>query len=276
MIQWFPGHMAKAKKEIEANLRLVDIVFELVDARIPLSSKNPMINTVLQNKPKLMLMTKSNMADRLQTIEFSKYYEKENYAVLDIDSISGMNINKIGKKAGELLQDKFAREKAKGLKPRPIRAMIVGIPNVGKSTLINRLVKRKVAQVGDRPGVTKAQQWVRINQDLELLDTPGVLWPKFEDQKIGYHLAITGAIKDEVLHIEDIGEYLLDFLKTYYPTELTNRYQVNLSLSNYEIGKKIANDRGIFGEDFYERTLDAIINDFRSLKIGRITLDRLV
>lgn len=251
MIQWFPGHMAKAKKEIEANLRLVDIVFELVDARIPLSSKNPMINTVLQNKPKLMLMTKSNMADRLQTIEFSKYYEKENYAVLDIDSISGMNINKIGKKAGELLQDKFAREKAKGLKPRPIRAMIVGIPNVGKSTLINRLVKRKVAQVGDRPGVTKAQQWVRINQDLELLDTTGVLWPKFEDQKIGYHLAITGAIKDEVLHIEDIGEYLLDFLKTYYPTELTNRYQVNLSLSNYEIGKKIANDRGIFGEDFY-------------------------
>lgn len=276
MIQWFPGHMAKAKKEIETNLRLVDIVFELVDARIPLSSKNPMINTVLQNKPKLMLMTKSSMADRFQTIEFTKYYEQQNYSVLEIDSISGMNINKIGKRASELLQDKFAREKAKGLKPRPIRAMIVGIPNVGKSTLINRLVKRKVTQVGDRPGVTKAQQWVRINQNLELLDTPGVLWPKFEDQTIGYHLAITGAIKDEVLHIEDIGEYLLDFLREYYPTEFINRYQVDLALSNYEIGKGIANNRGVFGDDFYERILEAIINDFRSLKIGRITLDRII
>lgn len=275
MIQWFPGHMAKAKKEIEEKLKLVDIVFELVDARVPFSSKNPLIGSLLQNKPKLMLLTKSDMADNTLTHSWAKIYQDAGYSVLEIDSVTGFNINKIVKISQEVLKEKLEKERMKGLKPRPIRAMIVGIPNVGKSTLINKLVNRKVAQVGNKPGVTKAQQWVRINQYLDLLDTPGVLWPKFDDQKVGLNLAVTGAIRDEVLKIEDIGEYLLHFLKTYYPILLNKKYEVSNDLSNIEIVKKVANDRGILGDDYYERTLDLIINDFRNARIGRITLDRL-
>ena len=275
MIQWFPGHMAKARKEIEERLKIVDIVFELVDARIPNSSKNPMISELLKAKPKLMLMTKANMADSKLTKEWAKYYAQEGYHVLEIDSITGFNVNKIVKHSLEILKDKLDKEKAKGMKSRPIRAMIVGIPNVGKSTLINTLVNKKVAQVGNRPGVTKAQQWVRINQNLDLLDTPGVLWPKFEDQKVGIHLALTQAIKDEILNTNDLGEYLLDFLKTYYPQSLTNRYVEDLSkLDNQKIVLKIAELRGVIGDNYYERTMDIIINDFRQNRLGRITLDQ--
>lgn len=276
MIQWFPGHMAKAKKEIEESLRLVDIVYELLDARIPYSSKNPMISELLKNKPRLILLTKSDMADGVYTNKWQKYFMEQGFTSLTIDSISGLHINKIISLSQEILKDKFEKEKAKGLKPRPIRGMIVGIPNVGKSTLINRLVKKKATNVGNKPGITKAQQWVRLNANLELLDTPGVLWPKFEDQKVGMHLAITGAIRDEILKSSDLGYYLLDFLKANYEKNIFERYNLPMGLSNLEILKHIALIRGISEkEDVEEKASDVILNDFRNLRLGRITLDLL-
>lgn len=276
MIQWFPGHMAKAKKEIEESLRLVDIVYELLDARIPYSSKNPMISELLKNKPRLILLTKSDMADGVYTNKWQKYFMEQGFTSLTIDSISGLHINKIISLSQEILKDKFEKEKAKGLKPRPIRGMIVGIPNVGKSTLINRLVKKKATNVGNKPGITKAQQWVRLNANLELLDTPGVLWPKFEDQKVGMHLAITGAIRDEILKSSDLAYYLLDFMKANYEKKLFERYNVSTGLSNLEILKHIALMRGISEkEDVEEKASDVIVNDFRNLRLGRITLDLL-
>ena len=276
MIQWFPGHMAKAKREIEESLRLVDIVYELLDARIPYSSKNPMISELLKNKPRLILLTKSDMADGSYTNKWQKYFMEQGFASLTIDSISGLHINKIISLSQEILKDKFEKEKARGLKPRPIRGMIVGIPNVGKSTLINRLVKKKATNVGNKPGITKAQQWVRLNANLELLDTPGVLWPKFEDQKVGMHLAITGAIRDEILKSSDLAYYLLDFMKANYEKKLFERYNVSTGLSNLEILKHIALMRGISEkEDVEEKASDVIVNDFRNLRLGRITLDLL-
>lgn len=274
MIQWFPGHMAKARNEIEENLKLVDIVFELLDARVPASSRNPLINQILNQKPRLVLLTKSNIADPYYTKKFINEFRKNNTTALDIDSIGGLNINRIVNYSNEILKEKFMRELSKGLKPRAIRAMIVGIPNVGKSTLINKLVNKKVARVGDKPGVTKAKQWVRINKDLELLDTPGVLWPKFEDTTVGLNLAVTGAIKDEILSIEDIGNYLMNFLKTNYKTSLNKKYNIEEDSENIDICSIIAKDRGIFSDDYVERVMDIIINDYRGGRIGRITLDR--
>lgn len=276
MIQWFPGHMAKAKKEMEEKLRLVDIVYELLDARIPYSSKNPMINDILKNKPRLILLTKSDMADNNYTNKWQRYFTAQGLYSLMIDSISGLNIKKIISLSQDILQDKFNKEKSRGLKPRPIRGMIVGIPNVGKSTLINKLVNKKATNVGNKPGVTKAQQWVRLNKDLELLDTPGVLWPKFEDQKVGIHLAITGAIRDEILTSSDLGYYLLDFLKANYEKNIIERYNLPSALPNSEILKHIAVSRGISDkEDIEEKVADVLLNDFRSLRLGRITLDIL-
>ncbi|HKM30273.1 MAG TPA: ribosome biogenesis GTPase YlqF [Bacilli bacterium] len=274
MIQWYPGHMVKAKKEIEEKLRLVDIVYELLDARIPESSRNPMINEVLKNKPRLILLTKSDMADSYYTNKWQKHFASQGITSLTIDSISGFNIKKIVGLSQEVLQEKFAKEKERGLKPRPIRGMIVGIPNVGKSTLINRLVNKKVTNVGNKPGITKAQQWVRLNKDLELLDTPGVLWPKFEDPKVGFHLAITGAIRDEILRSADLGYYLLDFLKENYAQRLLERYNLGELSPNIDLIKNIAKTRGISDkEDIEDKVSDVLINDFRGLRLGRITLD---
>mgnify|MGYP001101961510 FL=1 len=276
MIQWFPGHMAKAKKEMEEKLRLVDIVYELLDARIPYSSKNPLINELLKNKPRLILLTKSDMADDFYTNKWKNHFTSQGFPSLNIDSVSGLNIKKIIGASQTILKDKFEKEKARGMKPRPIRGMIVGIPNVGKSTLINKLVNKRVANVGNKPGITKAQQWVRLNANLELLDTPGVLWPKFEDQKVGMHLAITGAIRDEILKSDELGYYLLDFMKANYEKNILERYQLSAGLSNLDILKHIASTRGISNkEDVEEKAAEVLLNDFRSLRLGRITLDIL-
>lgn len=277
MIQWYPGHMEKAKKEIQSKLKLVDIVFELIDARIPMSSKNPMIDSLINNKPRLILVTKALLADEYLNRKWQDSFKMQNIYSLLIDSVSGLNINKIVSTAFEVLKDKIERDLKKGLQKRAIRAMVIGIPNVGKSTLINKLVNKKVANVGNRPGVTKAQQWIRINDDLELLDTPGVLWPKFEDVNQGYNLALTGAIKDDVYHHDDVILYFLDFLKLYYPHLLIQRYDVNVNDNNLLILEKIAKKQGYIknNEVIYEKVYETILNDFRNNRIGRITLDRI-
>ncbi len=276
-INWFPGHMAKAKREIEEKLKFVDIVFELVDARIPFSSRNPMIKEILKNKPHLVLMTKSTMADPYYNSKFEKSLisDEKLERVLMIDSISGLNTNKIISVSKDLLKEKLEKEKAKGMKERPLKAMVIGIPNVGKSTLINRLVGKKTALVGNRPGVTVSQQWIRINKNLDLLDTPGVLWPKFEDIKIGYNLALTGAIKDTIIHKDDLILYFLSFLKENYKESLS-LYNVTSDMDNIEILNVIGKNKNFIKnkEIEYERVYDLIINDFRNLKLGHITLDR--
>ncbi len=273
-IQWFPGHMAKARREIEEKLRVVDIALVLVDARIPKSSINPMAMDILKNKPQLMIMTKYDMADPVQTKKWESYFLENGKRALTVDSITGLNIKKIEIIARDILREKIQKDLNRGLKPRPIRAMIVGIPNVGKSTLINKLVGKKVATVGNMPGVTKAQQWIRLNQNIELLDTPGVLWPKFDDKIIGIHLALTGAIKDEILPKEDLTFYLIDFLRNTYKSNFEERYGITFDHDNIKVVEDVLTKRGL-KRDEYEKGYDIILNDFKNARIGKITLDRL-
>ena len=226
-IQWFPGHMAKARREVTEKLKLVDIIFELVDARLPLSSRNPMIDQVINQKPRLLILNKHDMADEGETRKWLAYFEERGDKAVAINSFEGKNLQAVNKAAQEILKEKWDRMKAKGMKPRAIRAMIVGIPNVGKSTLINRLAKKNLAKTGNTPGVTKAQQWIKVGKEIELLDTPGILWPKFEDQEIGYKLALTGAIKDTITNMEDLAVYALRFLALHYPERMEERYKIS-------------------------------------------------
>lgn len=277
IINWYPGHMAKAKNEIMDKIKIMDIVYVLIDARIPYSSMNPMIDDILKNRRKIYIMTKSDMADLNMTIKWEKYFKDNGIPSLVVDSISGLNIKKIEANSRALLQDKFQKEESRGMKRRPIRAMIVGIPNVGKSTLINKLVNKKVATVGNKPGVTKAQQWIRLNDNLELLDTPGVLWPKFEDELVGINLALTGAIKDEILPKEDLVFHLLRYLVEYYPNNLLNKYGIDFDNENFDPVKYVMDflkKYNIKNED-YDRIYDTILNDFKNGRIGRISLDRI-
>ena len=274
MIQWFPGHMAKAKREIRERLRLVDVVYELLDARIPTASRNPLLGDLLKNKPRLVLLMKADLADPSQSQLWKRAFEKEGAMALEVDAAGGFRREEIIRSTLEILKPKLEKARERGLRARALRAMVVGIPNVGKSTLINRLARRKATRVADRPGVTRAQQWIRISGELELLDTPGVLWPKFDDEATGMHLALTGAIRDEILESERLGEYLLDFLKKHYPERLAERYGVGLEWGNAEIVEKIARDRGFFQSDQAEKAYDALLTDFRTNRLGRITLDR--
>ena len=275
-IQWFPGHMAKAQREIEEKIKLVDIVLELIDARIPTSSINPVFENILQNKKKIYIMTKIKMADPRITEKWMEYYKSKNINILAVDSISGINVNKIASMCREVLKEKLEKEKLKGMKPRSIRTMVIGIPNVGKSTLINALCGKKIAQTANKPGVTKSQQWIRLSADLDLLDTPGVLWPKFEDTIIGYNLALTGAIRDDIIHKDDLVLYFIDYLRSHYPNSFS-KYEIDLKeeLDNIEILNKIAKKNNYYYKDHYdyERVYELIINDFRSLKLGLISIE---
>lgn len=277
MIQWFPGHMARARREVTEKLKLVDIVFELVDARIPQSSSNPMLKDIIQNKPRLVLLNKADIADQTITDEWIDYYMERKQLALAVNSHSRSSVQAIVKSSQEILHEKFERMRARGRKPRAIRAMIVGIPNVGKSTLINRLAGRNIAKTGNNPGVTKAQQWIKVGKELELLDTPGILWPKFDDEKVGYKLALTGAIKDSILNLQDIALFGLQFLRKRYPDRLKERYQLEQIPEDigdlfYQIGEKrgCLMTGGVINE---EKTAEIIMKDIRSQKFGLLSME---
>ncbi|MCH5461389.1 ribosome biogenesis GTPase YlqF [Lactobacillus sp. LC28-10] len=274
-IQWFPGHMAKAIRQLEENLHVVDIVFELVDARIPQSSRNPEIERIIKDKPHLVIMTKSDLADPEQTANWIKQFKRQGLPAIAVDSKANITTKTVTRISQSILADKLDNEQQKGLKERPIRAITVGIPNVGKSTLLNRLVNKRAAQVGDRPGVTKGQQWLRSSSKLQLLDTPGILWPKFDDEETGQALALTGAIKDQRFASDDVALYALKFFRQYYPKALQERYKLtenDFDLSDVDLLLKLTKQFGM--KDDYERASDRLILDIRKSKLGRYTLNR--
>ena len=277
-ISWFPGHMQKAIREIKEKISLIDVVYLIVDARIPYSSSIPNIKEIVGNKPILYLLNKASLADPIMTKKWINHYEAEGFYALDIDAITGYNLNKIESKTKEILKEKIEAKLKKGLKTVITRAIIVGIPNSGKSTLINKISKRRAAQVGDKPGITKAQQWIKVGNGLELLDTPGILWPKF-DNSIGINLGITGAIKDEVLPLDVIANEAIIFLDKYYPNLLKKRYQIEYDNFDLEIFyKEVSVKRGCLlnGDIDYNRINRLILKDLRDNLIGRITIDQNV
>ncbi|MBT2573376.1 ribosome biogenesis GTPase YlqF [Bacillus sp. ISL-51] len=277
-IQWFPGHMAKARREVTEKLKLIDIVYELVDARIPMSSRNPMIEEILKNKPRIMLLNKADKADAAVTAQWKTHFEQQGIPSLSINSVNGQGLHQIVPSSKELLKDKFDKMKAKGIKPRAIRALIIGIPNVGKSTLINRLAKKNIAKTGDRPGITTSQQWVKVGKELELLDTPGILWPKFEDELVGLRLAITGAIKDSIINLQDVAVFGLRFLEEHYPDRLKERYSLqDIPEDIAALFDAIGEKRGCImsgGLIDYDKTTEVIIRDIRTEKFGRLSFEK--
>ncbi|BAD75489.1 hypothetical conserved protein [Geobacillus kaustophilus HTA426] len=278
VIQWFPGHMAKAKREVQEKLKLIDVAFELLDARVPMSSRNPMIDEILGQKPRLILLNKADMADEAVTEQWIRYFHDQGRLALPIDAQSGTGVRQIAAAAKEMVKDKFEKMRAKGIKnPRPVRALIVGIPNVGKSTLINRLAGRHIAKTGDKPGVTKAQQWIKVGKEMELLDTPGILWPKFEDEDVGYKLAVTGAIKDEILNLQDVAVYALRFLSTHYPNRLAERYGLDdIPDDIVALFDTIGRRRGCLtsgGAVDYDKVADIVLYDIRTEKLGRLSFE---
>ena len=274
-INWFPGHMAKAKREIKEKIDLIDIVFEVIDARIPKSSKNNDIEDIIKNKPRILIMTKSDLCDKNITLEWKKYYESKGYKVVLLDLLHD-NVNEIFSIVNELMESINSKRISKGLKPRRVRSLVLGIPNVGKSTLINRLVGKKAVNVGNKPGITKSLEWIRINDKLELLDTPGILWPKFNDSTIAYNLASMTAIKEEILDIEDISIYIIKTMFKLYPDNIISRYGVNDDEDIVNIldgiGKKIGAVRN--GEVDYDRVYTKVLRDLRDGYLGKITFDR--
>ena len=283
IIQWFPGHMAKTRRLITENLKNVDAIIELLDARIPYSSRNPEIKKLCGNKPTIVLLNKSSLADPSVTREFEKKYTDENTVCIETDCLSGVGLSRIAPAIRELCADKLSRYEEKGMTGRSLKAMVVGIPNVGKSSLINKICGNKKAKVENRPGVTLDKQWVATNIGIMLLDMPGVLWPKFEDQFVGENLAITGAIKDDILDIESIAMALCGKLRKLYPELLCQRYKLASipsedEANDYDLMCLIGKKRGFLisgGEVDTERTANMIIDEFRSSKIGRISLDRV-
>jgi ribosome biogenesis GTPase A len=269
--------MAKARREVTEKLKLVDIIFELVDARLPQSSRNPMIDEIIQHKPRLVILNKADMADQSKTNQWLAYFEAKGIKAVAVNAHQGTGLKSIMAGAQEVLKEKIEKMKSRGIKPRAIRAMIVGIPNVGKSTLINRLAGKNIAKTGNMPGVTKAQQWIKVGKELELLDTPGILWPKFEDQEVGYKLAVTGAIKDTILNLHDIAIYGLKFLEREYPARLQQGYKLDtIPEEIVEAFDHIGEFRGCLGGGGivnYDKTAELIIRDIRTQKLGRLTFE---
>ncbi|KRL89161.1 ribosome biogenesis GTPase YlqF [Limosilactobacillus ingluviei] len=274
VIQWFPGHMAKALRQIKEQMPLVDIIFELVDARVPYSSQNPEVHRLAGDKPRLLIMTKTDLADPKVVSQWQNFFAKRGQVVLALDSRERQVAKKVTAAAKEVLAEQLAAQAAKGMQKRAIRAMCVGVPNVGKSTLLNHLVKRNVAQTGNRPGVTTGQQWLRSSADLELLDTPGVLWPKFQSQKQGTMLALSGAIKDSLYAKDDVALFALAYLKRERPAELMARYrlsEMDLSQPDPDLLLTITQKMGF--RDDYDRASERLIFELRKGKLGPISLE---
>lgn len=276
-IQWFPGHMTKTKRQIQSSLKLVDAVAEIIDARIPVSSRNPDLAKLVQNKPRVILLNKCDMANQTATKMWIDYFKKQNLVAIPVDCKSGRGLDKFAPAVNTVMSHKIARLKEKGMVNPTIRIMIVGIPNVGKSSFINKMVKKNRAKVEDRPGVTRGNQWYTIAKNLEMLDTPGVLWPKFDDKTVGEHLAFTGAVKDQILDIELLAVRLLDFIKELKHADFITRFKLENedieNIDSYELLKIIGKKRGMLvsgGEIDTERAAIMLLDEFRSAKLGRI------
>lgn len=279
-IQWFPGHMTKTKRQIQASLKLVDAVAEIIDARIPVSSRNPDLDSIIQNKPRVVLMNKCDMADPSSTQKWINYFKNNGIVAIPIDCKTGRGINKFVSSVNEVLKEKIEKQKAKGLLNPTVRVMIVGIPNVGKSTFINRISKNRKAKAEDKPGVTRGNQWFTINKGFEVLDTPGVLWPKFEDKIVGERLAFTGAVKDQIMDTELLAMRLLDFLKVEKNPIFVERFKLqndNIEeIESYELLELIGRKRGMLisgGEIDTERAAIMLLDEYRSAKLGKYTFE---
>ena len=253
-VQWYPGHMTKAKRQMQEDIKLIDLIIELVDARVPLSSRNPDIDELGKNKSRLILLNKSDLADERQNEAWKTYFQAKGFYVVKVDSRNGSGMKAINNVIQEACKEKMERDRKRGILNRPVRAMVVGIPNVGKSTFINALAGKACAKTGNKPGVTKGKQWIRLNKNVELLDTPGILWPKFEDQTVGLRLAFIGSIKDEILQTEELASELVKFLNQSYPGVLEEKYTIESSEDNYEVLRRIAESRHclVRGSELYE------------------------
>lgn len=274
--QWYPGHMTKAKRMMQENIKLIDLVIELVDARIPLSSRNPDIDELGKNKARLVLLNKADLAEDKWNDAWAGYFKKKGFSVVKVNSRKGGGIKSIQGVIREACAEKIERDRKRGILNRPVRAMVVGIPNVGKSTFINALAGKACAKTGNKPGVTKGKQWIRLNKQVELLDTPGILWPKFEDQEVGLKLAFIGSIKDEVLQTEELAAELIHFLRTAYPEVLADKYNIEMDEDDYVVLNHIAKSRNciVRGNELdTEKAALLLLDDFRNGKLGRLTLE---
>ncbi|WP_314057806.1 ribosome biogenesis GTPase YlqF [Shuttleworthella satelles] len=275
-IQWFPGHMTKAKRQMQEDIKLIDLVIELLDARIPLASRNPEIDQLARDKARMILLNKADLSDPKATSRWKEYFERQGMTVLALDSRSASLRKPMQKAIMDATEKKRARDLRRGIKNRPVRAMIAGIPNVGKSTLINSLAGRAAARTGNKPGVTKGKQWIHLRDNIDLLDTPGILWPKFEDQETGIHLAMIGAISDHVLQVEDLSLKVIHFLREAYPGALSDRYAVDEEKEDVDILSAIALKRGCLvrgNEIDYRKTADLFLDEFRKGQLGRISIE---
>ena len=275
--QWYPGHMTKAKRAMQEDIKLIDVVIELVDARIPVSSKNPDIETLAGGKSRILLMNKSDMADPSMLDAWIRYYEKKGYLAMAVNSKKRNELKQVNALIQKACKEKIERDRKRGILNRPVRAMIVGIPNVGKSTFINSFAGKACAKTGNKPGVTKGKQWIRLNKQVELLDTPGILWPKFEDQTVGQHLAFIGSIKDELIQSVELALDLIEFLVNRYPGILGDVYEVEENPNSADVLEAVANNRGCRkkGDELdYEKAAFLLLDDFRNGRLGRITIER--
>ena len=275
--QWYPGHMTKAKRMMQENIKLIDLIIELVDARIPVSSRNPDINELGKGKSRIVLLNKADLADPAVNKQWVEYFKNQGAGVLEINSKSGAGIRNIHGLIQEVCKEKIERDRKRGIVNRPIRAMVVGIPNVGKSTFINSFVGKAAAKTGNKPGVTKGKQWISLNKNMELLDTPGILWPKFEDQQVGMRLAFIGSINDEIMIMDELACDLIHVIREIYPKALSERYEMELKERDVDVLSDIAENRKCFGKGGtldLEKAAGILIDDFRSGKLGRMTLEK--